>query len=100
MTRDPGLQPERTALAWHRTGVSGSLVGAVAVLAAAHHDSIGLVVLAAAVATATAGAAGLASTRPQPGLAGRLPSPWWRLLAGAAVPVLLAVVGVALALQG
>lgn len=100
MTRDPGLQPERTALAWQRTGVAGSLVGGVAVLAAAHRGSLVLVVVIALLTAASAAAVGIAATRPQPGLHGLLPSPWRRLVATGAIPVLIAVAGLMLAITG
>ncbi|MFN8076640.1 MAG: DUF202 domain-containing protein [Kineosporiaceae bacterium] len=35
-TGRPGLQPERTAMAWHRTGVAATAVGGVCLLGAAH----------------------------------------------------------------
>jgi uncharacterized membrane protein YidH (DUF202 family) len=98
MARDPGLQPERTALAWQRTGVAGSLVGGVAVLAAAHRDSLPLVAVTALLTAASALAAGFAATRAQAGLDGVQPSPWSRLVATAAVPVLVALAGVILTL--
>ncbi len=98
MTRDPGLQPERTALAWQRTGVVGALVGGVAVIAAAHRHSLVLLGVTALLTAVSAAAAGHASTPPQAGLDGIQPSPWPRLVSTAAVPVLIAVAGVVLAL--
>lgn len=100
MTRDPGLQPERTSLAWQRTGMAGALVGGLAVLAAAHRGSLPLMVLTALFTAASAGAAGVASTREQPGLGERLPSPWIRLVATSVVPVLIAIAGILLAVTG
>jgi len=99
VARDPGLQPERTALAWQRTGVTGSLVGGVGVLAAAHRGSEPLVVIAALLAAVGAAAAGYAYTRPQPALHRGLPfSPWGRLVATASVSVLVGIIGALLAL--
>ncbi len=99
MAGDPGLQPERTALAWQRTGISGVLVGGVAVIAAARRGSPALVAAMAVLAALTAAAAGYAATRRQPGIEGVLPSPWPRLVGTAAVPVLLACAGLVLALS-
>ena len=99
MRADPGLQPERTALAWQRTGISGVLVGGVAVIAAARRGSPLLVAGMALLSALTATAAGYAATRPQPGIEPPLPSPWARLVATAAVPVLLACAGLVLALS-
>jgi len=95
----PGLQEERTALAWQRTGVTGTLVGGVAVLGALHRGSGPLLVVCLAVTAVTAALAGRASTRPGRGPHGAEPrSPWGRLLATAAIPVLLGVPGLLLAL--
>lgn len=95
---DPGLQGERTALAWQRTGLVGSLVGGVAVLAAAHRRSAVLAVGCAVVAGAAAALAGFAATRPTSTVEVPLPSPWRRLVAAALIPVLLAVTGLVLVL--
>lgn len=96
MKGDPGLQPERTALAWVRTGVAGAALAGSATLAAAHLGSpwvllavTGLGVLCAPAATVAA-----MSAERQEGLS----APWVRLLAVAAIPVLLCVAGVLLAL--
>lgn len=94
----PGLQRERTALAWQRTGVSGTLVGGVAVLAAMHRRGAGLVVVAILATIVCTLAAAVASTRPPRRTSVLLPSPWTRLVATAAIPVMLAGVGLALAI--
>jgi uncharacterized membrane protein YidH (DUF202 family) len=100
VTRDPGLQPERTALAWQRTGISGSLLGGVTVIAAAHRGSLPLLAVTALLTAISAAAAGVAATRPQAGLHGLQPSPWTRLIATASVPVLIGMAGLLLALTG
>ena len=102
MTRDPGLQPERTALSWQRTGVAMLLAGGAAAAAAVHRGGP-LVVGAALVALALAAVTAVPPRR-APALApgrrrGRpLAAPYARLLRAALATVALAAVGLLLAL--
>jgi hypothetical protein len=92
VARDPGLQPERTRLAWQRTGVAAVLVGSGAALAAAHREATGVLLLA----LLTCALLGAASV-----LGGRTPldAAFPRLVLGALTTIAIAVVGVALALS-
>lgn len=102
---DPGLQVERTALAWQRTGVSASGVGALALLVAAHGRIVwlvavtGLLAAASAVAALAAARSGTALTRRLHVRTGpvRADSPWPRLVATAAATVLVALCGLLVA---
>jgi hypothetical protein len=96
VSRDPGLQAERTALAWQRSGVAGSAVAGSALVAAAHHGRLLVVAVTALAAASSALAVGVAATHGRVDLTAR--SPWTRLLSVAAIPVLLAPAGVLLAL--
>lgn len=52
MTCDPGLQPERTSLAWHRTGLAMLFNGALLVRTTAEAHSPALVTVASLVVIA------------------------------------------------
>lgn len=105
--RSPGLQPERTALAWHRTAMSGTGLACVALLGSASSGRWWLIGVCAAVAGVTAALAVLCSD-PTPGArwvhhgvsGAPATSVWFRLCAGSTVVVLLAATGVLLCLVG
>lgn len=94
MSRDPGLQPERTALSWQRTGVVTLLVGGGVVVAAVRRRDV-VVVLLALAALALAAITAVPPRR-QPGHP--LPPPYVRLVRAAVATVALAVVGALLSL--
>jgi hypothetical protein len=91
VSSDPGLQPERTRLAWQRTGVAAVLVGSGAALAAARRGD-SAVLLLAALACMVAGTV--------TAVGGRTPldAPYGRLVLGALVTGVIAVVGIVLSL--
>jgi hypothetical protein len=85
-----GLQAERTALAWQRTGVAGVLVAATVATTAVHAGVLVRACLGLAVVVCGACAA-LVARRGTGGT-------WGRLLLAAAIPAALAAAGLTLAL--
>jgi hypothetical protein len=90
----PGVPPERTALAWQRTGTAGLAVAGSTVVAAVHTGAPVVIVVAALSAVLTALAVGSVVAR----AAAVRDTPWPHLLTVAAIPVVLAPAGILLAL--
>jgi uncharacterized protein DUF202 len=94
VSRDPGLQPERTALSWQRTGVATLLVGVGAAAVAVRRGNV-VVVLVALVALVLAT---VTAVPPRQLQGSPLTSPYARLVRAAVATGALAAVGVLLAL--
>lgn len=94
---DPGLQPQRTALAWERTALATAATGLLAAAAWLRLGDVAVSVVAASVGVAAAGRV-LRTVRLRRGHAGR--AAWPALLTCAAAAVVLAVLGVGTALRG
>jgi len=99
--RDPGLQPERTSLAWQRSGVNAALVCGLAVLVALHRGDPVLIVATALLAGLSAAIAGVSvwQVAREQRDSSALSQPWHRLLAVALVVAAGAVAGVLLAVS-
>lgn len=87
-THDPGLQPERTALAWQRTLLSSAGVGALVGFAAVRLGSPVVAVLAAALVAVSGGLLG-----------SRVRDTWSSVRRATWLVVALGLAGLGLALQ-
>lgn len=94
--RDPGLQPERTQLAWQRTAIGVVLGCAVLSMTVARHGHAAIAALAALLGFATAWWALRTATRRR--LAVQHP-PWAPLVRAAGAVALLGLLGTAAAIQ-
>lgn len=91
--RDPGLQPERTALAWRRTVLAAAVGTALVTGAAERAGYHGVVVLSALLAAGLAAAVLVHSRRPPSART----APWPVLALAAGTVLALAALGVATA---
>jgi hypothetical protein len=96
MTSDPGLQPQRTALAWQRTGVAVLLTCAATSFAALRHN---LPALSAGAILSSAAVCHLGFRHFPKGANRRVgvDSMWSTMVATAGLAVIAALVGCALA---
>ena len=90
--RDPGLQPERTALAWTRTGLAAAAVSLLLMRAAWHTSNPYLVTAAALIVATSLAFQRLALRRRRELLRALEAPPAWMTLATAALLLSSAVV--------